>query len=299
MKTYTLPTIQEKISSAAMTETSVTIELVRITDTDASPTLYYTGVSITDVDGAKVYPMSQFRRKETAYANLENLYVEIALAFDGTPNVVIREEIVDQTHEVKRRYNANFHVMNDVLAVVDATARAYCATVANDYIIGVEHNGDQYPIMAAKDATEADYLTEEMTRAIEHHFGVTTPATFDDEEADMLAGFTFVPNKGMATIRIYTNNRLQLKGDIKTLLGVSPRQRILIAFNPELEAFAIVKPSALVVTNEMRAAGYFVSQRKDVACAKLFREFHLDKYEGQTFYADKASLSGNVVVFKR
>lgn len=192
-----------------------------------------------------------------------------------------------------------FYTMDEVLPLVDATARAYVETVADAYVIGVEHNNEVYPLQTSKESVMADAIVIDLQHALDEHFGVEANTDFDEEEAALLEGFTFVPNKGMAQILIGKRNRLYLKGDITTLLDIRPRERVLIAFNPQLEAFAIVKPSAVAVTNEMRAAGYFVSQRKDITCAKLFREFHLDKFEGQTFYADKTSLSGNVVVFRR
>lgn len=192
-----------------------------------------------------------------------------------------------------------FYTFNEVLPLIDATARTYAETSGNDYIIGIEHNNAFYPITVSEYPTEADAIVVDLQRALDEHFGVEPALAFDEEEAQLLEGFTFVPNKGMAQILIGKRNRLYLKGDVASQLDVTPGRRVLIAYNPAEKAFAIVKPTSKAVTDEMRAAGYFVSKRKDVTCAKLFREFHLDKYEGQTFYADTASLSGNVVIFKR
>ena len=192
----------------------------------------------------------------------------------------------------------NFYTFEELLPRLDDTARAYAETVADTYLVGIEHKGELFPMQTVNDASEADAMVAELTKSLEYHFAeLDTP--FDDEETQLLEGFTFVPNKGMAQILIGKRNRLYLKGDIASQLDITPGRRVLIAYNPAEKAFAIVKPTSKAVTDEMRAAGYFVSKRKDVTCAKLFREFNLDQYEGQTFYADTASLSGNVVIFKR
>ena len=299
MKMYKLDEIKSKITEFAINGEQITVELVRLKKFDENKQYYYTGVSIVKASGDITLLTSRFKNSDTAYANLENLYIELAVLDDSSNNVTVNENIVDQEDEIKRKGNAQFYVMNDVLAMADASARSYCETVAGDYIIGIEYNNEQYPITSVPDASSADFLTEDMTKAIEHYFGITESPTFDEEEAQLLEGLSFVPNKGIPQLTIYTNNRLQLKGDIKTMLGISPRTRVLIAFNPREQAFAVVKPTSKALTDDMRAAGYFVSKRKDVACAKLFREFNLDKLEGKTFYADKTSLSGNVVLFKR
>lgn len=192
-----------------------------------------------------------------------------------------------------------FHTLDELLPKIDADARAYADTFAGAYVIGVEYKGESYPIQTTYEASDADIITAELTKALEYHFAEVPAIDLDEEEAQLLEGFTFVPNKGMAQILIGKRNRLYLKGDIATQLDITPGRRVLIAYNPAEKAFAIVKPTSKAVSDDMRAAGYFVSKRKDVTCAKLFREFKLDEYEGTTYYADTASLSGNVVIFKR
>lgn len=193
-----------------------------------------------------------------------------------------------------------FYTFDEVLPLVDATARPYAESVADTYVVGIEYKGELFPLNTYGTAQEADSVVAELDKALSASLSPEiTDETFDEEEASLLEGFTFVPNKGMAQIFIGKRNRLYLKGDITTLLDITPGRRVLIAYRPRDKAFAIVKPTAKSVTDDMRAAGYFVSKRKDVTCAKLFREFDLDQYEGQTFYADTASLSGNVVIFKR
>ena len=193
-----------------------------------------------------------------------------------------------------------FYTFDEVLPLVDATARPYAESVADTYVVGIEYKGELFPLNTYGTAQEADSVVAELDKALSASLSPEiTDETFDEEEASLLEGFTFVPNKGMAQIFIGKRNRLYLKGDITTLVDITPGRRVLIAYRPRDKAFAIVKPTAKSVTDDMRAAGYFVSKRKDVTCAKLFREFDLDQYEGQTFYADTASLSGNVVIFKR
>lgn len=194
---------------------------------------------------------------------------------------------------------AKFYTLEDLLPIIDESARSYCESVADTYVAGIEFNNELFPMMTIKDAGEADAYCAELDRTLEYHFKPVPTTEFDDEEAQLLAGFTFVPNKGMSQVYVGKRNRLYLKGDVLSQLGIKPRSRVLIAFNPAEKAFAIVKPSAPSLSEEMRSAGYFVSAKKDVTAAKLFRQFKLDKYEGKTFYADTASLSGNVVIFKQ
>lgn len=194
---------------------------------------------------------------------------------------------------------AKFYTLEDLLPIIDESARSYCESVADTYVAGIEFNNELFPMITLDEPGEADAYCAELDRSLEYHFKPIPTTEFDDEEAQLLAGFTFVPNKGMSQVYVGKRNRLYLKGDVLTQLGIKPRSRVLIAFNPAEKAFAIVKPSAPSITDEMRSAGYFVSAKKDVTAAKLFRQFKLDKYEGKTFYADTASLSGNVVIFKQ
>ncbi len=194
---------------------------------------------------------------------------------------------------------AKFYTLEELLPVINESARSYCESVADTYVAGIEFNNELFPMNTIKDAGEADAYCAELDRSLEYHFKPVPTAEFDDEEAQLLAGFTFVPNKGMSQVYVGKRNRLYLKGDVLSQLGIKPRSRVLIAFNPAEKAFAIVKPSAPSLSEEMRSAGYFVSAKKDVTAAKLFRQFKLDKYEGKTFYADTASLSGNVVIFRQ
>lgn len=194
---------------------------------------------------------------------------------------------------------AKFYTLDELLPTLDESARSYCESIADTYVVGIEFNNELFPMATIKEAGEADAYCAELDRTLEYHFKPVPTTEFDDEEAQLLAGFTFVPNKGMSQVYVGKRNRLYLKGDILSQLGIKPRSRVLIAFNPAEKAFAIVKPSAPSITDEMRSAGYFVSAKKDVTAAKLFRQFKLDKYEGKTFYADTASLSGNVVIFRQ
>lgn len=197
---------------------------------------------------------------------------------------------------------AKFYTLEELLPVINESARSYCESVADTYVAGIEFNNEVFPMMTIKDAGEADAYCAELDRTLEYHFKPVPTTEFDDEEAQLLAGFTFVPNKGMAKIYVGDSDkttRIYLKGDITSQLGIKPNMRVLIAFNPKDEAFAIVKPTSPALTDEMRSAGYFVSKRKDITCAKLFKEFKLEKFRGKTFYADTASLSGNVVIFKQ
>jgi len=194
---------------------------------------------------------------------------------------------------------SKFYTLEELLPTLNESARSYCESIADTYVAGVEFNNELFPMITLDTPSEADAYCAELDRTLEYHFKPVPNTEFDEDEMQLLEGFTFVPNKGMAQIYVGKRNRLYLKGDILSQLGVKPRSRVLIAFNPSDTAFAVVKPSAPSLSEEMRAAGYFVSNRKDVTAAKLFNQFKLDKYEGQSFYADTASLSGNVVIFKQ
>lgn len=194
--------------------------------------------------------------------------------------------------------NTKFYTLDELLPRLNDRAHAYCETVADTYVCGIEQGDESYAMITFDEPQDADAYTAELNRTLSEHFAPIPTAT-DDEEARLLEGFTFVPNKGMATIYVGKRNRLYLKGGFSAQLGIKQRARILIAFNKKEQAFAIVKPDSPAVTEEMRQAGYLVSNKMDVTCARLFRDFDLDKYEGVNFYADTASLSGNVVIFRR
>lgn len=196
-----------------------------------------------------------------------------------------------------------FYITDEIIPLINAETTSFCEATGDHYVVGAVINGEHYACFKATTAEDADFYAEELTRLIEStnaaNGAVSTPT---DEDSVLLAGFTFTPNKGMAKIYVGDSDkttRLYLKGGFDALLGVKPGKKVLIAFNRVEEAFAIVKPNSPAVNSEMKEAGYFVSQRKDVTCARLFRDFNLEKYRGQTFYADETSLSGNVVIFRR
>jgi len=127
-----------------------------------------------------------------------------------------------------------------------------------------------------------------------------TPDAQPNPEIDaLLAGFAFPATKGMPEIFVGKRNRLYLKGAFGGMLGVKTQTRVIIGYNPVEDAFAIVKPEALRNNREAQAAGYFVSLRYDVTAAKMFKQYNLNKYEGQTYYFDKASSDASVAIFRR
>lgn len=190
----------------------------------------------------------------------------------------------------------SLYKFEEILPLINESAFAYTELINNVYAYGIESDGDKYTLGSVETAEEADSIVESLNRKLDEHFNRTE---FEEDETALLDGFTFVPSKGMVTILVGTRNRLHIKGAITAQLGIKPRNRILIAFNPIEEAFAIVKPSAKGLTSEMRSASYFLSMKQDVSCSKLFKQFNLSKYEGETFYVDTKSLSGNVVIFRR
>lgn len=150
----------------------------------------------------------------------------------------------------------------------------------------------------------------ELRAIIDDHNAKTIVEIYEDEPQqiesnpeidELLAGFAFPATKGMGRITIGKRNRLYLKGKdvLVGILGIKPQTRIIIGYNVVEDAFAIVKPEAIRYNREAQAAGYFVSLRYDVTAAKMFRQYNLDKYEGQTYYFDKASSDASVAIFRR
>src|SRR5690606_35408987 len=97
---------------------------------------------------------------------------------------------------------SKFYTFDELLLMITADARAAAETVGDSYAIGIEYKGVFYRLQTTKDALEADAIVIDLQRAIDDHFGVEPATNFDEEEASLLEGFTFVPNKGMAQIFI-------------------------------------------------------------------------------------------------
>lgn len=151
-----------------------------------------------------------------------------------------------------------------------------------------------------------DNLTELRAIIDEHNEEEIVEQSEVDEEStpnpeidELLAGFSFPATKGMPEIFVGKRNRLYLKGAFGGMLGIKTQTRVIIGYRQEDNAFAIVKPEAIRHNREAQAAGYFVSLRYDVTAAKMFKQYHLDKYEGQTYYFDKASSDASVAIFRR
>lgn len=203
------------------------------------------------------------------------------------------------TNDVNKYFSSD-----EVSTLLDATARPYCDNDGKQFVVGIEMITGTYPMMRFDDAGEADSYVVELDKVITERFGV--PVT-NDEITDMLAGFDFVASKGVPTILVGRRNRLYLKGGVETALGIRPQTRVIVGYNKDQEAFAIALPEALRGNREAQAAGYFVSAKGDITCAKLFaaqrfnEQFSYDDSDkdARTYYMDKTSSDSKVAVFRR
>lgn len=210
--------------------------------------------------------------------------------------ILVVEEVEEVSAPVNEKSTGLF-TLDEVIPLVDESARSYCDLVVDIYVVGIAYRYDKYPIAAVESADEADALSVDIDRMIDNVYAPPVKEVPADDDAALLEGFMSAPNKGMPRIKVGVN-RLFLSGDVKKQLGIERRSRVILAYRPSDESIAIIKPDTPSLTDEMRAGGYFVSAKQDIACARLFKDFGLYKHEGKRFYVDKTSLSGNVAIFR-
>lgn len=196
-----------------------------------------------------------------------------------------------------------YFTFDEILPLLDATARPYCDNDGKQFVVGLEMITGNYPMQTMTDAGEADAYVAELDKVITERFG---EPVINDEITNMLEGFDFVASKGVPTILIGRRNRLYLKG-VEKALGIRPCTRVIIGYNKAKDSFAIALPEALRGNREAQAAGYFVSKRYDVTCAKLFAaqrfnetfKFDDSDKDDRTYYMDKTSSDASVAIFRR
>ena len=254
------------------------------------------GIYVAGVEhGDEFYPMFTSTNAEAAAVYASEMQKVLAERFAP---VVIEEGDESEADAPSDAVAGGLYTLDQVIPMVDGSARSYCDLVVDVYVVGVSYRYDKYPIAAVKTAEEADSVSGDIDRLIDETYKAPKNAKPTDEDAALLEGFLPSPNKGLPRIKVGVN-RLFLSGETEKQLGIKRKSRVILAYRPSDESIAIIKPETPSLTEEMRAGGYFVSAKNDIACARLFRDFGLSKHEGKRFYADKTSLSGNVVIFRR
>ena len=234
------------------------------------------------------------------------------MVYEESTFATIEEEIVKEdinspieiTNTVIKTKVTRYFTYDEVLPMIDATAQAYCDNDGKQFVVGIEAITGHYPMHTFADPGEADAYVAELDKALTEQFGENT---VNDEVTNMLAGFDFVESKGAPTLLVGTQNRLYLKGGVEKALGLHPQSRVIIGYNDNEDAFAVALPAALRGNRAAQAAGYFLSKRKDITCAKLFHAkrfnekfaFTKDDIDDRTYYMDKTSSDSAVAIFRR
>jgi len=261
---HTYEQITELINASITLTARVTVRLHIV----EHPDHFVFNVDIIAPNGNNTYPIGEFSEYGSAYALAEDFYIQLAYFYENNDLVRVFEEIKLEKADEPLPPLSDKKVVDTVEVVSpDAESTAEKPKRKNNTV-------NSKPFVPKKPANSS-------------------------EIHELLKGFDFPATRGMPEIYIGKRNRLYLKGVFRSALGIEPQSRIIIGYRAIDNAFAIIKPSAVGDNPEAQAAGYFVSLRYDVTAAKMFKQYNLDKYEGQTYYFDKASSDASVAIFRR
>lgn len=311
MRIYDVKDIMTQIDALVMRQEKLIVRLYMKKYRKGDDLRIYNGIYILTKDGAQDYLVAENVQAGVSHALSEDLYIQLLTVYEESQFITIEDEIlrediespIEITKDVPKTKVTRYFTYDEVLPLIDATAQAYCDNDGKQFVVGIEAFTGHYPMHTFSDPGEADAYVAELDKALVEQFG---EPVIDEEVTNMLAGFDFVASKGVPTLLIGRRNRLYLKG-VEKALGIRPSTRIIIGYNKADEAFAIALPEALRGNREAQAAGYFISAKKDITCAKLFQaqrfneKFAYDDSDkdDRTYYMDKTSSDNAVAIFRR
>lgn len=312
MRIYDVKDIMAQIDALVMRQEKFIVRLYMKKYRKDDDLRFYNGVYIVDNGNTQDYLVAENVQAGVSHALAEDLYIQLLTVYEESPFVTIEEEVVKEdiehpievTTDVPKTKVTRYFTYDEVLPLIDATAQAYCDNDGKQYVVGIEAITGHYLMHTFSDPGEADAYVAELDKALIDKFGVLE---VNEEVTNMLAGFDFVASKGVPTIVVGRRNRLYLQGGVEKAVGIRPKSRILIGYNKADEAFAIALPEALRGNRAAQAAGYFVSAKKDITCAKLFQAQRFNEQfvyddsdkDNRTYYMDKTSSDNAVAIFRR
>lgn len=270
---HTYEQIIELINASITLTARVTVRLHII----EHPGNFVFNVDIIAPSGNNTYPISESSEYGHAYALAEDFYIRLAYLYENNNLVRILDEI-------------NNEKAGEPLPPLPGKKKVETIEVVNL---------DKSTTSDVKLTDDAEPTSKRKNNTVNSKPFVPKKRASSSEIQELLKGFDFPATRGMPEIYIGKRNRLYLKGVFRSALGIEPQTRIIIGYRLEDNAFAIIKPEAVGDNPEAQAAGYFVSLRYDVTAAKMFKQYNLDRYEGQTYYFDKASSDASVAIFRR
>ena len=118
----------------------------------------------------------------------------------------------------------------------------------------------------------------------------------------LLNGFEIVASDGIPAITLDNQRRFYLNTSARRLMGVSPYERLAIAYNPTDSRLAIVKPTAGLTakeTAEYATSNYAVDKRYYMSARHFARTYAFEPAEAPfTFVYDRGSSDGSVFIFR-
>lgn len=312
MRIYDVKDIMTQIDALVMRQEKFIVRLYMKKYRKDDDLRFYNGVYIVDNGSTQDYLVAENAQAGVSHALAEDLYIQLLTVYEESQFVTIEDEIVKEDinspievpTDIPKTKVTKYFTYDEVLPMIDATAQAYCDNDGKQYVVGIEAITGHYPMHTFSDPGEADAYVAELDKALIDKFGVSE---VNAEVTNMLAGFDFVASKGVPTIVVGRRNRLYLQGGVEKAVGIRPKSRILIGYNKAEEAFAIALPEALRGRRDAQAAGYFVSAKKDITCAKLFQAQRFNEQfvyddtdkDDRTYYMDKTSSDNAVAIFRR
>lgn len=118
----------------------------------------------------------------------------------------------------------------------------------------------------------------------------------------LLTGFEIVASDNVPAITLDNQRRFYINTSARRLMGVSPYERLAIAYNPTDRHLAVIRPTAGLSAREsaeLATSNYTIDKRYYMSARHFTREYGYDEWDAPyTFVYDRGASDGSVFIFR-
>src|SRR5690625_4463637 len=118
----------------------------------------------------------------------------------------------------------------------------------------------------------------------------------------LLTGFEIVASDNVPAITLDNQRRFYINTSARRLMGVSPYERLAIAYNPTDWHLAVIRPTAGLRAREsveLATSNYAIDKRYYTSARHFAREYGYDEWnDPYTFVYERGASAGSVFVFR-
>src|SRR5690625_4504097 len=118
----------------------------------------------------------------------------------------------------------------------------------------------------------------------------------------LLTGFEIVASDNVPAITLDNQRRFSITVSASRLMGVSPYERLAIAYNPTDMHLAVIRPTAGLSAREsaeLATSNYAIDKRYYMSARHFAREYGYDDWNAPyTFVYERGASDGSVFIFR-